>query len=354
MKIKHGLFAVLFGANALFATNLEVALRALYQNHDAATSQDAIGASVSLHATNSEGPYISGLRAQLVLTNQDRGFGGVALVDENSTGFFMLTELYMGYKTSLGILKAGRMLIDTPFAGPHDIGLVPNSFEAITFEAGNKNGGYQLGYLYAWAGVDADEIRRFNKIGDSGVAYAGAYTTLANDMDLNGWFYYGKEETTSAIGELTGSLAQNLSVGAQLFYQKNANEQSTRGFGLKIGYGYENLIVSAAYNQVSGVAADNLYGIGPFYVNKEFNTLSEGGNNAKMGVVGLEWDASKLFSNATLALGFGYDFNEEKLYGTDALFAWEIGEKRALQLVYSKSRLYEEFSNFRFYFDQRF
>ncbi len=51
----------------------------------------------------------------------------------NGQSYSILGESYLKFQYGNSSIKAGRQIIDTPYADSDDIGMVPNSFEGYTF-----------------------------------------------------------------------------------------------------------------------------------------------------------------------------------------------------------------------------
>jgi len=224
---------------------------------------------------------------------------GVPFFDTNNHSYSILGEAYIEGNWGNSRLKIGRQEIDTPFADTDDIGMIPNTFEAVVLTNQDiEDTTIFLAQLQKWSGVDSDKPDIFTKLNDNnGVQVLGITYEGIKNTTFSGWFYHIQNSVN--VGYLDASyegenntLTYSLTAQYSLQEYKDNTRSTVYGIGGTLGLKNSALTTSIAYNKVNGRAADNFFGGGPYVTNAEHHTLSEAGRDGDDILYGLEWDAS--------------------------------------------------------------
>lgn len=272
-----------------------------YQSHEVENDTDTeLALGLKLHVETA--PY-NGLQAGATLFtsngNGKEGFEGVPFFDENNDNYAIMGEAYLKGIFSHTTLVMGRQSFDTPFADSDDIGMVPNTFEALTLVNNDlKDTTIFFSQVQRWSGVDSEVPSIFTEINGNdgmqifGVTYEGVSKTV-----LSGWFYNLRDEVKISYFESNyENETDRFSYSAALqyaFQDYESGENSTvYGAAASLGVKKVGLTTTIAYNKTAGIAADNFFGGGPFFTNAEHNTLREAGPDGRVILYTFEWDAS--------------------------------------------------------------
>jgi len=135
------------------------------------------------------------------------GFAGTHsnLLDENGKSYSLLGEAYVQYNYSNTMLKVGRQQIDTPLAGPDDIRIIPDLYEAyLLTNTDLADTTLVLAHLTKMAGTidsKAANASKFNSMSDAaglngvagvdneGVTTAAIIYSGFSDTTLQAWYY---------------------------------------------------------------------------------------------------------------------------------------------------------------------
>ena len=233
--------------------------------------------------------------------NGKEGFEDIAFFDENNEDYAILGEAYLKGTFSDTTLVLGRQSFDTPFADSDDIGMVPNTFEALTLlNTSFKDTTIFLSQVQKWSGVDSELPGTFSDINDNdGMQIVGITYEGVSKMILTGWFYHLKD--TVKISYLEANYedeTDRFTYGAALQYsfQDYENTESSTIYGVAASFGVKKagITTTIAYNKVNGSAADNFFGGGPFFTNAEHNTLREEGPDGETLLYTISWDVSTI------------------------------------------------------------
>lgn len=327
-------------------------LRAGYQNTDISGDRDykdsALGGKLHIETASWHG-ISAGISFYTSNTlGNDEGYlsgAGMPFFDGSGNAYSILGEAYLQGAWGNTTLKAGRQEVDTPFADTDDIGMVPNTFEAITVvNTDIKETTIVLVQLQKMAGVDAEVPGEFTKLNDNdGVQVLGMTYEGIEGLSLSGWYYNANElikvpylEATyeADLGEVT------LGLGAQYAYMDWEDETAANVIGATFSAEFEStgLAVGAAYNKSSDGAADDLFGGGPFFTSSEHLTLPAAGNDGEAVIYTVEWDAGSVgFDGLVLSAGYLTLESDTGLESTEldivASYAWS--ETLSLDLFYS-------------------
>ena len=192
---KKILSLALLAVMGLEANGLDGYIRGTYQNHDIKNDKvykdDAIGGKLHFETDSMDGVSLgASLYASSSVINYDNR-GLIALRGETHKSYSILGEAYLKSEFGKNVLTIGRQEIETPFAQIDDIGMIPNTFEAVTLINNEMEDTILfLGQIQKMSGVDAEVIDKFTKVNGSkkmqvlGLTYDGIA-----DLALLGWYY---------------------------------------------------------------------------------------------------------------------------------------------------------------------
>jgi len=144
-------------------------------------------------------------------TTNDLGFNSApnaqvgSLVSDADKSYNLLGEAYIQYKLGNTVVKAGRQQLDTPFAGPDDVRIVPDLFEAYTLiNTDIADTTLVLAHVTKMAGWDSlaanNNMTEFQSMSEAGgvagltgsqdgVTVAAAVYSGLKDATLQAWYY---------------------------------------------------------------------------------------------------------------------------------------------------------------------
>jgi len=290
-------------SHALSHAQSDGIVRLGYQSHEVENDTDtdfALG--VKLHFETA--PYYGVQAGATLFTshgNGKEGFEGIPFFDEKNEDYTLLGEAYLKGTFSHTTLVLGRQSFDSPFADSDDIGMVPNTFEALTLlNTSLKDTTIFLSQVNKWAGVDSEAPGTFNDInGNNGMQIVGITYEGVRKMTLSGWFYHLKDDVKISYLEADYENETDrftYSAALQYAFQDYDNAERSTVYGAAASFGVKKvgLTTVIAYNKVNGIAADNFFGGGPFFTNAEHNTLREEGPDGETILYTLLWDASAI------------------------------------------------------------
>jgi len=231
------------------------------------------------------------------------GYGGSLLLQPDQGGFAVPGQLYARmHLNDNTTFTAGRYLYNTPYMGPQDNRMIPNTFSGYTligsFGDGEKSPQltYGAGYITAikprdsatfvsmsrQAGADVD-----NGVGvvatrlSWGSASFGAVEYFCQDT-LNVAYLeadYGMALFNSIYAVLATQYADQRSVGANL--TNGGVAYQTNQFGTRLELGYQTGILALAYSTVNpNSAMVNPWSANPIYTNAMVLSFQRPGENA--------------------------------------------------------------------------
>ena len=108
--------------------------RVAYQSHDVKDDKryqdDAIAGKLHIQTPSYYGISAStSIYASTSISNKDNA--GLVPFRGKETSYFLVAEAYLKAQYANTVVKVGRQEVETPFAQADDIGLVPNTFEAV-------------------------------------------------------------------------------------------------------------------------------------------------------------------------------------------------------------------------------
>ncbi len=263
----------------------------------------------------------------------------VMFLGSNGQSYSILGESYLKFQYGNSSIKAGRQIIDTPYADSDDIGMVPNSFEGYTFTNRDlDNTTILLAWLDKWSGVDAPTQESFRELlEDKGVFSSGVIYSRGQFMAQ--YWYYNLDDIDLHYIEANYA-DDNVEFGVQ--YSDQDRDSSI--YGIKLGADFDAFGVGFAYNRVDGVVT-NGFGGGPFFTSSEDHTVADvKDQEAKSYSLEYALDRFNIGVSHT-----DFDKGEDE---TDYLVSYEVSSNHSLDLIYSD--MYGDGSMFRFFTNYRF
>jgi len=362
--VKYSIGFAFLLANSLSASslNFDGYLRAGYQYQD--ESELAVGG--KLHVESQPANSLSFGASFYTTQGIDQKYNdGISFFSSDKHSYSILGEAYIKAELSNTTFKIGRQELDTPYADTDDIGMIPNTFEAVTFSNSSlKDTTISVFYLTKMSGVDSDKPEKFNSIGDVyslGVTYEGF-----EDSRLSAWYYDAVELVRISYIE-TGIKKKFANLNFDFDFQYSNQDFVQAGevdiYGVSFGIERKGIILNIAYDKADSTdkqVAENFFGGGPFFVNCEHDTVSEMGANGKAFRIGMEFDVSK-YGVSGLGVGISYldakgddsDINE-----VDFVANYEVSDDLTFDFIYSDATdnldSSESFKNTRFFANYRF
>ncbi len=264
-----------------------------------------------------------------------------SFLGSENKGYSIVGESYLKAHLGKTLIKAGRQLIDTPYADSDDIGMVPNTFEGYSLiNRDIADTTVILALLDKWSGSDAPIPENFNEMQTSedavfttGLIYEGLERTT-----LQAW-HYKLDDATFNYGELSYE-ADTFTMGLQYTDQDNSNS----AYGIALGGNIDNLALNFAYNRVDGIVS-NGFGGGPFFTSSEDHTIAEVEDQKAM-----SYGAEYTLGRVTLgALHADFDKGEDE---TDYLLSFAVNKNHTLDVIYSD--MYDDGNMLRFFANYNF
>ena len=304
------------------------------------TSTLALGGSLGIETSPVNGVSLG---ATFYTTNALFGKNSEGLfLDSNKKSYSLMGEAYIQANLGKTFIKAGRQLIDTPYADSDDVGMVPNTFEGIILVNQNiKDTTVTLASLDKWSGVDSDIPEKFNELQSSGDALLMAsviYEGIDNTT-LQAWHYHLDDKNFNYLE--AGYENEQFNLAIQYTDQDNENT----AFGLQAGFNIGNLALTTAYNRVNGTVS-NGFGGGPFFTSAEDHTIEIDELDQEGVLMSAEYTIEKL----TLALVHA-DFDKGE-NDTDYIISYAIDDNHSLDLIYSD--MYDDGQMVRFFANYNF
>jgi hypothetical protein len=262
-------------------------------------------------------------------------------LDSKSKGYSIVGEAYLQADLGKTTLKAGRQLLDTPYADSDDIGMIPNSFEGYSLINHNiADTTVVLAYLDKWAGVDAPVPEKFNEMQSSGDALftAGVIYEGIEQTTLQAWHYRADDANLNYVE--AGYEADTFNMAFQYTDQDHSNS----AYGVALGGEVDGLALSFAYNKVDGMVI-NGFGGGPFFTSAEDHTIAEVADQEAMSY-GAEYALGRV------TLGVNHTDLDRGENETDYLASFAVNKNHSLDLIYSD--MYDDGSMLRFFANYNF
>ncbi len=335
----------------LKSSEIDGYLRGSYQAHSIKSSRvyrdDAIAGRVHLDTEQFLGVSagVSAYTSTILFNSDNQGL--IPLRGESDKSYAILGEAYVKAEFSQSVVTLGRQEIETPFAQRDDIGMIPNSFEAIVFENYTlQMSRFFMAYLDKMAGVDAPIVDKFTKLnGNNGVKVVGISYENMKDLILEAWYYHMKEAEVESITFFevdyeTTIETMSYALGLQYANQVYSSEESADIYGVSVSGSFDKLglTFSLAYTRVEGNAANSGFGGGPFYSNSEYLIIDNAGKGGKAFWYGLEYTpTASLLDGLTIALGKVTLENEQSLKATevDLVLSYEMSSEVEMHAIFS-------------------
>lgn len=237
----------------------------------------------------------------------------------------ILGQAYLQYENTSNLLRAGRQLVNTPFANPSDAFMVPIAYEGVAYTRKNRNG-LTLNALYLdrikgrpddrFSDIVEFSANRFQNTGapGRGVWAAGADYEI-NTTALRGWWYLIPDQFHLMYFQVDRSFSiqrnNTCHITAQLIHERDHGDSilgkiNTNIGGLRTSLNKGFATLYAAWNYVrndhnafnhGGLLSPFTFSTGPIFTNSMVQTMenSTPGNAYK---VGLEVNLSNWISTA--------------------------------------------------------
>ena len=263
-------------------------------------------------------------------------------LDSHNDSYSIVGEAYIQADLGKTTIKAGRQIIDTPYADSDDIGMIPDIFEGYTLVNRDiADTTVILASLDKWAGVDSDIPEKFTNLQESSDAMLIAsviYEGIENTT-LQAW-HYRLDDANFNYFE-AGYETEQFNLGFQYTDQDNDNT----AFGLQAGVNIGDLAVTTAYNKVSG-RVSNGFGGGPFFTSAEDHTI-EIEEHDQEGIL-----LSAKYAIDRLTLGVTHANFEKGENDTDYIASYAVNDNHSLDLIYSD--MYDDGNMVRFFANYNF
>jgi len=328
-------------SEALKQTKVEGYIRGTYQHHDVKEDRvykdDAIGGKLHLETGELGGISVGASLYTSYALFHDDNRGLIPLRGDSHKSYSILGEAYIKATFAKNLLTVGLQEIETPFAQVDDIGMVPNSFEAVMFQSQMvQNTTLTMGHIVKMAGVDAPIVDKFSNINeDRGMQLVGIAYEGIEDLTLQAWYYnLDKAELDSIIfleSDYEKSI-DNIAYGFGLQYAKEGYSVGADAnvYGVTASLMAQNigLTVRGAYTEVKDNGANSGFGGGAFYSNSEYLILDNAGANGKATWYGVEYEASNSLEGLTVGLGRVTLENSDKAKATevDLVLSYEMSD----------------------------
>ena len=375
--MKYSLVLAALLSVSLYAEGLEEAFKnATYDGHIRAGFQNQDEGELSiggkLHMQTAPVNGISfGISFYTTQGVDEKHNDGVAFFSSDRHSYSILGEAYLQAEIKNTLVKVGRQEIDAPYADTDDIGMIPNTFEALTVVNSDiVDTTIVLAHLQKMSGVDAEIPEKFTKLNSSdGVQAVGITYEGVEDLTLQGWFYNASDfvKLTYLEADWAGSFSGfGVGVAGQYTIQDydNGNEVSVYGINLTLGLEEQGLTFHTAYNKAdstNGQVAENFFGGGPFFISCEHLTMAEAGENGEAYRFGVEVDGG---SYGVEGLGFTFSYlgaegdGGSDLNEIDIVASYALNEQLSFDLIYSDTTDHSDdagsFTNTRFFANYRF
>ena len=296
---------------------------------------------------------------------------GVPFFADDGSSYTMLSEAYLKADLSYNTIMIGRQVLDTPFADSDDIGMIPNTFEAVTLiNKAFKDTTVVLSVVNKWSGVDAPKPQKWTKLqNNKAVSVFGVNYSGFKDWDINGWYYELSAKNPDDLKDISyidatyskdiGTISYEL--GLQYAKQTYKENSDAKIYGATVSADFKNgLTLNLAYNKSKNHSASNGFGGGPYYINCEHITLAEVGKDGSGKMISFDVDMSNY---GVKGLSFSYeklylkDKDNKKAYDTDYILSYDIRKNLNLTAIYSKTDDYinnDKFKNLRVFINKSF
>ena len=319
--------------------NLRAGAVQIEDDTGAKNSTLALGGSLGVETAPIQGLSVG---ATFYTTNALFGKDNEAMfLNSTNDSYSIVGEAFIKAQLGKTTIKAGRQIVDTPYADSDDIGMVPNTFEGYSLVNQDiADTTVILASLDKWSGVDTDQAEKFNEMQNSGdaVLAGGVIYEGVENTTLQAWHY--KLDNTNLTYLEAGYETEQFSVAGQYSDQDNSNTV----FGLSAGANFGDLTLTTAYNKVDGEVI-NGFGGGPFFTSSEDHTVAEVADQEAW-LLGAEY-AYKQFTGGVTHVNFDKGENE-----TDYLLSYAMNDNFTVDVIYSDmyddGKITRVFANYNF------
>jgi len=326
---------VSFLSISLFAKELEYSgsLRVGYQHQE--DDDLAIGGGIEVSKS-----IAKNLKVNIGFHTTNYLFGlhdssGIPFFDSKAKSYSILDIANLDFSVENTRLILGRQDLETPFINGDDVGMIASRYEAYTI----TNRDFQdielfASYVKRMSGVDGDEPKRFNSLGDGALALGLGVKDIANF-----WFY-----DMDSLGKISYlELSRDLQIGRYLYnvaFQgayEDLDEGEAKIYGLGVEGDFGAIKVRFAYNQNIGVSPSNGYGGGAFFTSMEHLTLADVGDEAKAINIGINLGLDDLLEGASVDLAYAIFSNEgsDESREFDLSVGYEVDKSLSIDCIYS-------------------
>ena len=260
---------------------------------------------------------------------------GIPFFDSNAKSYSILDIANLEFTIKNSSLILGRQDLETPFINDDDVGMVASRYEAYTFTNRDfKNIDLFASYVKRMSGVDGDEPKRFNSLGDGALALGLGVKDIANF-----WFY-----DMDSLGKISYlELSRDFKIGGYLYnvaFQgayEDLDEGEAKIYGLGVEGDFGGVKVRFAYNQNSGISSSNGYGGGAFFTSMEHLTLADIDDEAKAMNIGANFGLDELLRGASVDLAYALFSNDssDKSREFDLCLGYEMDKSLSIDCIYS-------------------
>lgn len=233
-------------------------------------------------------------------------YGNTGLLLPNQQGYAVFGQLYGRARLfETHYATVGRYFYDTPFLGPHDNRMTPNTFFGYTLTGtfgDDKSDGPTFSYGGGWIGAikprDAVEFQsmasKAGSVGDYGVGVFGGRMNWG-PASIGAVEYYSQDTINIVYTEAKYGLnfgnsfsaiaaaqfVDQRSTGAN--YLNRGNYFATNQFGGKVDLGYQTGILTLGYSVVNPTfAIQTPWSANPFYTDAQILAFQRAGEQAFM------------------------------------------------------------------------
>lgn len=255
-------------------------------------------------------------------------YDGTGLLLPGQLGYAVLGQLYgqVHFSDTLRF-TAGRYLYDTPFLGPNDSRMTPNTFYGYTLIGSHGREGdggpafrYGAGYIAAIKPRNSNVFQSMSRAAgadvDNGVGVAAGLMTWG-PVSIGAIEYFSQDTLNIAYaeGKYGARLPFDMSTVLALQYadQRSTGANLTNGgryfatnqFGARLELGHQTAILTLGYTSVNpGYKMQNPWSANPFYTDAMIQSFQRAGEQALM--VGASYGLSSLGIDGVAASVFHY------------------------------------------------
>ncbi|MGB5749050.1 MAG: OprD family outer membrane porin [Desulfobacterales bacterium] len=244
-----------------------------------------------------------GYTSQKLYGPEDRD--GTLLLKPGQEGFSILGQAYLRARVAEGVnLRLYRQSLELPYINKDDSRMVPNTFEAYTFDGESiRNIDFIVSHITKMKTRNSSEFRYMSEVAgfpdtDKGLTMGGASYSFTEDIYIGVISQYSWDLWNTAYAEATGvwTLTEEVEIGlsAQYTDQRSVGDAldgvfSTSVFGAKVASSYQGAIMSFSFTSTDNDRRIRRpYGGTPSYVSLMQSKFDRPGEDAWQ--TGLSYD----------------------------------------------------------------